>query len=98
MTHPVCSGGVGALLLSPDGGGACLVGGRDGSLSTFNAAGGAWRELRPFAKVPGCVTSLSLSADGGAFLVGTAQGGVYRCAGGRGGQGRGGEGRVGVGV
>ncbi|PNW70647.1 hypothetical protein CHLRE_17g728650v5 [Chlamydomonas reinhardtii] len=78
MTHPVCSGGVGALLLSPDGGGACLVGGRDGSLSTFNAAGGAWRELRPFAKVPGCVTSLSLSADGGAFLVGTAQGGVYR--------------------
>ncbi|KAG2489873.1 hypothetical protein HYH03_011675 [Edaphochlamys debaryana] len=78
MTHPVCSGGVGALMLSPDGSGAAIAGGRDGTLTSFNSAAGLWRELKPFASVPGSVTSLGLTADGRAFLVATAQGGVYR--------------------
>ncbi len=43
MSHPVCSGGVGAMMLAPDGSGATIAGGRDGTLSTFNAQGGAGR-------------------------------------------------------
>ncbi|GIL58625.1 hypothetical protein Vafri_13638 [Volvox africanus] len=78
MSHPVCSSGVGALLTAPDGSGVTIVAGRDGSLSTFNAAGGSWRELRPFATVPGAVSSLTLSSDKSAFLLGTAQGAVLR--------------------
>ncbi|GFR49400.1 hypothetical protein Agub_g11452 [Astrephomene gubernaculifera] len=101
MAHPVCSGGVGALLLlpptAPNAPLTLIAGGRDGSLSTYvpaaapagpaaggaaggggTGAGGAWRELRPFATVGGSVTSLTLTSDRGGYLVGTAQGGVYR--------------------
>ncbi|EFJ41582.1 hypothetical protein VOLCADRAFT_107639 [Volvox carteri f. nagariensis] len=80
LAHPVCSGGgVGGLLLSPEGGGAVIAAGRDGSLSAFNPAGGAWRELRPFAAAPGShITSFCLSADRSAFLLGTTQGAVLR--------------------
>ncbi|GLC48645.1 hypothetical protein PLESTB_000121000 [Pleodorina starrii] len=79
MAHPVCSGGVAALLLSPDGSGATVAAGRDGSLSSFNVAAGAWRELRPFASVPGAaISSLGLTADRAAFLIGSEQSAVYR--------------------
>ncbi|GIL77007.1 hypothetical protein Vretimale_3268 [Volvox reticuliferus] len=78
MAHPVCSSGVGALLPAPDDNGATIVAGRDGTLSTFNATGGSWRELRPFSTAPGTITSLSLSSDKSAFLLGTAQGAVLR--------------------
>lgn len=53
------------------------MGGRDGSLTTFHHESN-WRELRPWANVPGTISSLSLSADGAAYIVGTQQGGVYR--------------------
>lgn len=74
LVHPVCSLGVGAVMLSPHG--LILVGGGDGSISVFNFEE-ARNAARPCAAVSGTVTSLSCTADG-ALLVGTAQGCIFR--------------------
>lgn len=54
---------------------------RDGGLTTFNHEQ-HHRELRPFATVPGAISSLSTSADGSALILGTEQGSIFRLAGG----------------
>ncbi len=67
---------MGALCVT--GSGRLLVGGRDGSVTYFTNDH-MWKDIIPFARVPGPVTSLSTAEDGMALLIGTATGGIYRC-------------------
>ncbi|KAG1653857.1 hypothetical protein FOA52_007561 [Chlamydomonas sp. UWO 241] len=75
MSHPACGGGVGAMCLTPSG--RLLVGGGDGALTLFTNDH-MWRDIRPFATVPGPITSLSMVADGSALVVGCSNGGIHR--------------------
>jgi hypothetical protein len=67
--------GVGAMCLTSAG--RLLVGGGDGAL-TLLTNDHMWRDIRPFASVPGPVTSLSSTSDGSALIVGTNNGGIYK--------------------
>jgi len=73
---PVCSGGLRALVAGPNG--EVFCGGGDGSVRKLRGDDMRWT-LVAEAAVEGCVTSLSLVANGATeLLVGTAQGRVYR--------------------
>jgi hypothetical protein len=73
-THPVCSLGVGALLLEGD---ALLVAGGDGSLTHLRPLEMRTSE-KPRAMLPGGVTSLSRTADGRGLIAATDAGRICR--------------------
>lgn len=60
--------------------GQLLVGGGDGSLTLFSNDH-MWRDMTPFCRVPGTITSLTPTHDGAALVVGTKEGVVLRCVG-----------------
>ena len=76
MSHPCCSSGVGYINFTLDYS-KLIVGGGDGSLSLF-ANDNMWRDVTPFAKVPGSITSLTPSPDGSSLIIGTLHGGIHR--------------------
>jgi WD40 repeat protein len=76
MSHPCCSSGVGSISFTLDYS-KLIVGGGDGSLSLF-ANDNMWRDVAPFAKVPGHITSLTPVPDGSSLIIGTLHGGMHR--------------------
>ena len=78
LVHPACSAGVGSVNLTASG--RLVVGGGSGSLALFTNDH-MWKDIAPFASVPGPVTSVSSTGDGSALIVGTSNGGIYRQAG-----------------
>lgn len=75
MSHPCCVSGVGYISFTLDYS-KLIVGGGDGSLSLF-ANDNMWRDVKPFARVPGSITSLTPSPDGSSLIIGTLNGGIH---------------------
>lgn len=76
MTHPACGSGVGAMCFTSNGS-RLLVGGGDGSLTLFTNDH-MWRDITPFASIPGHITSVSPTSDGAALIIGTSNGTILR--------------------